>query len=251
MSPSRTSASGPPTIALRGDVQNAGAIGGAAHARIGDAHHVANAALQDLLRDGKQAPLRHAGSAQRPGILKDENGILVDIKIVAVDARFHIVEVVEDHRRAGVLPEARGRRRPILMTAPSGASDPKRIDRAAGLHQRLGALANHVCGSGRPRLRDSRPMVFPFTVRQSRSRRSRNLGHQRAQSAGVVEIFHQIFAGGTNVGEHRNVTRDFIEARKRQIEAETAGDRDEMNDGVGRAADGHVDGDGVADRLRA
>src|SRR5215218_6207762 len=40
----------PPDVALRRDVQHAGAVAGAGHARIGDADHVADPLLQDLLR---------------------------------------------------------------------------------------------------------------------------------------------------------------------------------------------------------
>src|SRR6478735_5759413 len=58
------------------NVQNAGAIAGAAHARVRDPHHVAHALLHELGRDRQHAPFRHARPALRPGIAQDENMIL-------------------------------------------------------------------------------------------------------------------------------------------------------------------------------
>ena len=43
------------------DVQDAGAVGGAAHPGVRDAHHVAHALLEQLLRHRQHAPFGHAG----------------------------------------------------------------------------------------------------------------------------------------------------------------------------------------------
>ena len=51
---------------LRRDVQHAAAVARAAHARIRDAHHVAHALLEELLRHRQHAPFGHA-RARRAG----------------------------------------------------------------------------------------------------------------------------------------------------------------------------------------
>src|SRR3712207_7395565 len=46
-------------VRLRRHVQHAGAVAGPAHARVGDAHHVAHALLEDLLRYRQLPPFGH------------------------------------------------------------------------------------------------------------------------------------------------------------------------------------------------
>ena len=80
MSPSRTSASGPPTAASGHDVQHHRSVRGAAHACVRDAHHVGHAALQELWRQPHVADLRHAGIALRPAVLQHEHAVLVHVQ---------------------------------------------------------------------------------------------------------------------------------------------------------------------------
>ena len=111
---------------LRRDVQHARAVARAAHARVGDAHHVAHALLQQLLRDRQHAPFGHA-RARRAGRrsaapapsrrVTGERGI--------VDARVEVVVVAEHDRRPGVLAAGAARRPSCLITAPSGARLPR------------------------------------------------------------------------------------------------------------------------------
>src|SRR3954462_3581958 len=98
-------------IRLRSDVQNAGAVAGAAHARIGDAHHVADALLHELGRDRQHAPFRHARSALRAGVAQDQDMIGRDVEIGIVDRLLHRRIIVEHQRRAGMPQEARLARR--------------------------------------------------------------------------------------------------------------------------------------------
>ena len=92
----------PADEALRGDVQHAGTVARTAHARIGDADHVAHALLQQLLRDREHAPLRHAGAPERAGIAQHQDRGGVDLERLVVDAAGHVVVVVEHHGFAGV-----------------------------------------------------------------------------------------------------------------------------------------------------
>ena len=121
--------------------------------------------------------------------------------------------------------------------------------RAAALHQRSSRARITSGFTTRAPSRFS-PSVLPFTVTAIEMQQIPDLRHQRAQPAGVVEIFHEELAGGPDVGQHGNVPRDLIEEGQRQIEAAAPRQRDQMNDGVGRAADGHVDGDGVSEGRR-
>src|SRR5258706_6617342 len=59
-------------------MQHAGAVARAAHARIGEADHVAHALLEQLLLDVQHAPFRHAGAAERPGVTQHETRGRVD-----------------------------------------------------------------------------------------------------------------------------------------------------------------------------
>ena len=47
----------------------------------------------------QHAPLRHSRTARGPRILQHQHAILVDVEIVAIDARLHVRVVVEDHAR--------------------------------------------------------------------------------------------------------------------------------------------------------
>jgi hypothetical protein len=69
------------------------------------------------------------------------------------------------------------------------------------------------------------------------------------QAAGVEEILHQIFARRSQVDEERRGLRQVVEALERQLDAGAAGDRDEVDDRVGRSADGHVGPDRVVEGL--
>src|SRR4051812_44614327 len=94
-------------IGFGGYVQNAGAVAGAAHARIGDPHHVADSLLHELGRDRQHAPFRHARSALRPRIAQDENVVFGDVEIGIIDRLLHRRIVIEHQRRPGMLEEAR------------------------------------------------------------------------------------------------------------------------------------------------
>src|SRR5262249_45117975 len=61
------------------------------------------------------------------------------------------------------------------------------------------------------------------------------------------EILHQIFSRRPDIGEHGNLPGDPIEALDIEGNAGPARHRDHMNDGIGRAAHGHVDFDGVVE----
>lgn len=65
------------------------------------------------------------------------------------------------------------------------------------------------------------------------------------KAASEEELFHEVLAGGSEVGKQWNAAGDGIEMIERELDAEAAGHGDEVDDGVGGAAEGHIDCDGV------
>ena len=91
--------------------------------------------------------------------------------------------------------------------------------------------------------------VRPSTSIVSRCSSGLQLAQQRAHAAGGVEVLHVALADRLEVDQHRRLVGDLVEARERDLDAEPAGDRGQVDDGVGRAADRHQHPDRVLDRL--
>ena len=68
-------------------------------------------------------------------------------------------------------------------------------------------------------------------------------------AAGLMEVFAQILAGGLQVHQKRRLVTDLFPGLERQIDARMARQAGQVDRGVGRAADGRVDDDGVLERL--
>ena len=105
-------------------MQNAGAVARAAHTRIGNAQHVANALLHQLLRDRQHAPFGHAGAAFRATILEHEDVVWRDVEVVAFDLARHVVVVLERDHLAAVACSSRLSAADGFMTQPRGARLP-------------------------------------------------------------------------------------------------------------------------------
>ena len=129
---------------FRRDVQHAGAVARAAHARVGDAHHVAHALGQQFLRDRQLAPFRHARRAERSGVLEHQDRVLVDVEVRIVDARRHVVVVVEHDRLARVCFCRCASAAGGLITAPSGARLPRSTARLSDATSGLFKRPDHV-----------------------------------------------------------------------------------------------------------
>ncbi len=88
------------------NVEDAGTVTRAAHSRVGNADHVADAGFEEFLRNLKIAPFGHSGRAFGAGVAQYENAVRVDIESGIVQPGVHFVEAVEDDGAAGVLEKA-------------------------------------------------------------------------------------------------------------------------------------------------
>ena len=84
----------PPDCGFGRDVQDHGSKRGAAHARIGNPHHVLEARTGELGGDGQVSGLRHAGS-NRAGVLQHKHIILAYVQQGVVDTRSEVIQIGE------------------------------------------------------------------------------------------------------------------------------------------------------------
>ncbi|VVT19327.1 hypothetical protein SPHINGO391_460096 [Sphingomonas aurantiaca] len=75
------------------------------------------------------------------------------------------------------------------------------------------------------------------------------LGHHRGDTARVIIILAEIFAGGLEVDHQRHLVAVRLPVVDRQVDADVARDRGEMDRRVGRAADRRIDDDRVVERV--
>jgi hypothetical protein len=76
-----------------------------------------------------------------------------------------------------------------------------------------------------------------------------DLLHHDRQAAGIAEVLHQVLARRLQVDEARQLAREPVEVVDAELDAEAAGDRDQVDHGVGRAADRRERDDRVLERL--
>ena len=77
----------------------------------------------------------------------------------------------------------------------------------------------------------------------------RDLGKDRREAACVVEVLHEVRTRWLDVQQQRRRGRKLIEQVEWDVDAEPTGDRDEVNDRVGRAPDRVQSPDRVLERL--
>ena len=171
-----------------------------------------------------------------------------DVKIGIVDRLFHRRIIVEYQRGTGVFEEPRLAGAGFYHAAVRGEIALQNGERALGIDRffngsddivimHLGVrniLAERLAGH---RHRVEMQMIP-------------DPAHQAGQSAGIVEIFHQIFvAARPHIGDHRHLAAGDLEIVKPDVLAGTARLRDQMDDSVGRAAHRHRHRDRVLERL--
>src|SRR5207248_3880929 len=89
------------------NVEDDGAEGGAAHASIGDAHHVFDALARELHRNWKITSFGHAGCALGTGVAQDKDVVGSDVEVGIVNAIGEVFDAVKVNRTAGVTQKMR------------------------------------------------------------------------------------------------------------------------------------------------
>ena len=73
--------------------------------------------------------------------------------------------------------------------------------------------------------------------------------HHRGHAAGAMEFLAEIEAGRLHVDQQRNVVAEFLPVVDRELDADMAGERVDVDRRVGRAADRRIDDDAVLECL--
>ncbi len=91
----------------------------------------------------------------------------------------------------------------------------------------------------------------PVTVSAVGVEQVRDLAQHRQQAAGAVEVLHEEASRRLQVDEQRNRGADAVEVVQRQLDPEPPGDGQQVDDGVGGAADRGQRDDRVEERATA
>ena len=262
-SPSRTRASGPPSAASGVRWMAAGTLPGrAGHPAVGDDRDPLPAVLEHAERRGELVQLGHAVGGR--ALVADHRDEVPAVELAGLEGGQEVGLVVEDDRRRGDtwcsaldrrgLDDARVPRLPVehLQAAVGG--------------ERVVGRAQHVeverCARGPPPSSSSpsrraaarwcsatgpRPAMVVHVVVQQPGLAAAS--HQEAHAAGGVEVVHVGLAVGVDPGQQRHHRRQVGEVVPGQHDAGGAGDRDQVQRVVGRAAGGEQRDAGVDDRL--
>ena len=222
------------------DVQHDGAEGGAAHARVGDAHHVLDA-LRARASSGSAGSRPRACPARRSG-----PALRSTSTSSAVTSRSG-----SSMRAARSSSESNTTARPVWRSSVGVAADvlDDRAARARGCRAAppccrcgligCGARADDVLAGHRLGAVDRRrASVPPVTVGASRSSSVVELAQQARHAAGPVEVLHVVRAGGLQVDQHRHLAAERGRTRRGRSRCPSAaGDGGEVDQRVGGAAD--------------
>lgn len=228
---------------FRRNVEDAGAVGSAGHAGIGDAEEIANAFFEEVFRDGKHAGFGNAGGADGSGILHDEDVLLGDAESGIVDAGLHVGIILEDDGGAFVLQELLG---------GGGGFDDGSVGSEVAAEDGGSALFEERFVEGE----DDVVVVNFGSIETFAEGFSEDGGciemekvsdaiEETREATGVEEIGHDVFSGRSQIGEDGCLAGDLVEEFERQVNAGTFGESGDMDDGIGGTSDGHVGGDGI------
>ncbi len=237
----------PAGCGFRGNVQNHRAVCRAAHACIGNTHHVGHAFCQQLGRQAHVADFSHARITLRPAVFHHQNRILIDVQLRIVDPRLVHVEVLEHHRTTAMLHqfssgggrlEHRAQRRQIAAQHADATVSANRI--VEGADHLVFAVDRRVLGVFADGL-----AVDGQCIRVGDQIGFAEATQYRWQTTGVVELFHQETPGRLQVDDGRHAATDAGPVVQVELDADAPGDGFQVDHGVGRTADGSVDTNGV------
>ena len=225
------------------NVEDAGSVGSAGHAGIGDAEDVADSFFEEVFWNGKHAGFGDAGGANWAGILHDENVFRSDTEGGIVDAFLDVGVVFEDDGGSFVLQEFGSGRRGFDDGTVGGEVSPKNGG-AALLGDRIveGADDFVVVDFGAVK-------AFAEGLTEDGGgvevEEVTNAVEESGEATDIEEVGHDVFAGWSEVGEDRGFSGDFVEEFEGKVDPCAFRHRGDVDDGVGRTTDRHVGGDGV------
>ena len=234
---------------LRRDVQDDGAIGGAAHARVRDPHHVGDPFLQDLGRQAQISDFGHARISLGAAVLEHHDRAFVDVQRRIVDALVIVFDGLEDDGAAPVTHQIGARRRRLEHGAIGRQIAAQHGD-AAAFRQRLVERADHL-GVVIRRIGGVLPdglAVHRRGVAVEQTGLAKGAQHRR-QAAGVIIVLHQEPPRRHQIDDGRHIAPQPVPVVERKRNTDASRQRQQMDDGVGRSADGAVDANGVLERF--
>ena len=221
-----------------------------AHARVGDPHHVGHAAREQLRRDRQLAPLGHPGAALRARVPQHEHGVGVTSRAgssmrAARSSMFSKTTAGPRWRSslgsAGAALDHAPRPAPAM---PAQHGEPA-LGRASGASS--GAITSRSWPAAPA---TSSASVRPVTVSASRWSSGRELVEHGRDAAGAVQVLDEVLARGPHV---RRAAASRGRARRTGRASSGTptppGQREQVDDRVGDAADGHQQRDRVVERL--
>ena len=220
---------------LRGDVEDHGAVGGAGHATVADAHHVPHALLEQLGGQRHVGDLGHARIALGAAASQDHDGVCVDLELGIVDPSTEVLDAVEDERPAAVLEQ---------LTGGGGGFDDGAVGREVAAQQGdAGVVLDRALPHGdHLRIEDLRILEvvherLPRDGQRLRVQQVLDLPQHGQQATGAEEVLHEVATGGLEVHQQWHMGADAVEILHREADAEATGDREQVHHGVGRPAD--------------
>ena len=168
-------------------VQDDRAVRRAAHARIGDAHHVLDSRARKLRGNRQVSRFGHGVTALRPGVLEHEEVVGPHVEIRRVDPRRKIVERGEHHRPAFPLEERRVGGRALEDRAARRQAAEER-DEPTDLLIRLRERAHDVAVDPRALRREALPERLARHRRAVEVEHRRQLAQHRAETARGIQI---------------------------------------------------------------
>ena len=224
------------------------AVGAAGEAAVGEQGHVlAEADAGDGCGGGEH--FAHAGAAA--GAFVEDDHAVAGLDLAVEDGLHGVLLAVEDlglhvaaqhfRRHGGLLDHAavggdvaaqHGDAAVLEVGIVDGSHDLVVEDMGAGFAD---VLPHGLAGDGEAVLVDEARLV--------------QLAHDGEYAAGLVEVGHVVLARRGEVAEVGSLAADLVEDVQVDVEAGLAEDGWQVEHGVGGAAEGHVDGDGVLHAL--
>src|SRR5690606_28857412 len=171
---------------------------------------------------------------------------LVHVQVGRVEPGVHVLDAVEDDGPAAVAQQFGRGGGGLDDGAVGGEAAAQHGDAGVG-QQRFGAPPDHGV------VRDLGPLQgggerFAGDGDRGRVGQVGDLLEHGARAARPEQVVHQVAPGGLQVDQERDAGAGAVEVVEGQLDAEPAGDGEQVDDGVGGAADGGQGDDRVEER---